>query len=239
MPDKITWTNEKRSGIYSICNTINGKIYIGSSSDLQKRKYDHFNKLKAGKHTSKYLQRSYDKYGKEYFLFNVILICEISELKIYEQACIDVFKPEYNSRIVAESNRGMKLSIETREKMSIARKGNPLVIEINRKIGERRRGKYHISDEHKNSISLSHTGKPLSEDHKMKLSKSHKGKGHPVSEETKERIRLSLMGHSVSQESILKNKNSHIGKIASEETKQKMRKPHKRRIIDASNSVEK
>lgn len=35
-------------GIYKITNQINGKIYIGSSKDLIRRKKEHFRLLKKG-----------------------------------------------------------------------------------------------------------------------------------------------------------------------------------------------
>lgn len=62
--------------IYKIVNKNNGKFYIGSTKNIEKRKHKHFEDLKHKKHHSIYLQRAYDKYGENSF------IVEVKELKI-------------------------------------------------------------------------------------------------------------------------------------------------------------
>ena len=57
------------SGIYKITNKVNGKFYIGSSVDLKDRWRRHRSHLKNGSHVNTHLQRSYNKYGKEAFIF--------------------------------------------------------------------------------------------------------------------------------------------------------------------------
>lgn len=56
-----------KSGIYRIVNTVNGKCYIGSSKDIDKRVRQHMGKLRAGTHINPYLQNAYNKYGEESF----------------------------------------------------------------------------------------------------------------------------------------------------------------------------
>lgn len=56
-------------GIYGILNIINNKIYIGSSKNLSRRKREHFNELRSNKHSNKYLQRAFNKYGENNFKF--------------------------------------------------------------------------------------------------------------------------------------------------------------------------
>ena len=48
-----------KSGIYIIRNTVNGKIYIGSAVNLEKRLYEHFWALRKNKHINKYLSLIY------------------------------------------------------------------------------------------------------------------------------------------------------------------------------------
>ena len=69
----------KICGIYKITNTLNGKVYIGQSVNVQERFYEHKRKLRLQQHFNKYLQNAYNKHG-EYFEFEVIEECDVSEL---------------------------------------------------------------------------------------------------------------------------------------------------------------
>ena len=51
------------SGIYSIRNSVNNKIYIESSCNLKRRILRHKTELKHNKHYNKHLQRAYNKYN--------------------------------------------------------------------------------------------------------------------------------------------------------------------------------
>lgn len=62
----------KKAFIYKIQNVETGKLYIGSSSRPQKRWYEHKRDLKRNQHHSAYLQNSWNKYGEECFIFEVI-----------------------------------------------------------------------------------------------------------------------------------------------------------------------
>jgi len=68
--------NKKRSGIYSIKNKINNKVYIGKTKNLYYRKYQHFGELNSNKHKNTYLQKAFNKYGKDNFEFTVIEYCD-------------------------------------------------------------------------------------------------------------------------------------------------------------------
>lgn len=78
-------------GIYKIENCINGKLYIGQSNNLHRRKNRHFNELRTDKHPNQHLQRAFNKYGEENFKFEVILFCEEDELLYYEDFFIRYF----------------------------------------------------------------------------------------------------------------------------------------------------
>lgn len=60
------------SGIYKITNKITGKCYVGSTKDFNKRWKRHFKDLREGKHHSIKLQRSYNKYGEDVFVCEVV-----------------------------------------------------------------------------------------------------------------------------------------------------------------------
>lgn len=58
--------------IYKIENTVNNKVYIGQTKDPNKRRRDHFRRLKNNKHENPYLQVAWNKYGENNFTFEVI-----------------------------------------------------------------------------------------------------------------------------------------------------------------------
>ena len=114
------------AGIYAIENTINNKVYIGSSADTQRRIWEHRHQLNEGKHRNAHLQYSWNKYGKDAFVFFLIEHCKKEELIEREQNAMDIFgvvENGYNIRIKAESNLGLTMSPEARKKISIAMTG--------------------------------------------------------------------------------------------------------------------
>ena len=66
-------------GIYSIINTVNNKIYIGSSINITRRLKEHKGLLKKGKHHSEHLQRAFDKYGVESFKTKILKVVDNAE----------------------------------------------------------------------------------------------------------------------------------------------------------------
>lgn len=111
-------------GIYQIKNLINNKIYIGSSTNIDKRWNNHIYKWLKNTHPNLHFQNAFNKYGIENFIFEILEIVEDVNLLIErEQFYIDDLKPQYNIRLIAESNIGFKHSEETKKNMSEARKG--------------------------------------------------------------------------------------------------------------------
>lgn len=60
------------SGCYQIRNVINDKIYIGSSKHIKERWMTHKDLLNRNVHFNQKLQRSYNKYGSENFVFEIL-----------------------------------------------------------------------------------------------------------------------------------------------------------------------
>jgi group I intron endonuclease len=113
-----------KKAIYQIKNIINNKIYIGSSVSFTNRKQEHFRDLFLNKHHCIALQRAYNKYGLENFVFEVIELVENKNNLIKrEQFYIDTLNPEYNSSRIAGSCLGIKHSIETNLKNSLNNRG--------------------------------------------------------------------------------------------------------------------
>lgn len=111
-------------GIYCIKNNINGKEYIGSSINVRKRFLRHFSELKNNKHKNTKLQNSYNKHGKDNFVFSILEeVNEKGALISREQYYIDTMLPEYNINLIANSSLGVKRSEETKEKIKKANLG--------------------------------------------------------------------------------------------------------------------
>lgn len=117
--------NLKQIGIYKIINNINNKFYIGSTSVSFKQRWStHKRDLNKDIHINKHLQRAWNKYGKEFFIFEIIEVVEDKNKIIEkEQYYLDLYKPYdrnigYNSYPTAGSPLGSKHTIETKQKMS-------------------------------------------------------------------------------------------------------------------------
>lgn len=104
-------------GIYEIVNNANGKRYVGSSVDIEKRWRHHLWRLGRGDHHSPALQRAWNKYGGDKFIFNVILECHEDVIHQEEQVEID-YKSEYNVSPVAGSSRGHRWTDEQKARHS-------------------------------------------------------------------------------------------------------------------------
>lgn len=66
-------TDIQRSGvIYRIRCIVNGRAYIGSSVNVERRFYLHRRDLLAGNHHSPRLQNAWNKYGADAFVFEVV-----------------------------------------------------------------------------------------------------------------------------------------------------------------------
>ena len=122
---------KKIIAVYKITNTVNGKVYIGSTVDYKTRVSKHKSDLRAGKHCNEYLQRSWSKNGEELFSFTIIEIVDtVAEVSKREQYWIDLSKASnrefgYNLKEIAYSNIGYKFSEESKMRMSYAKKGKP------------------------------------------------------------------------------------------------------------------
>jgi len=115
---------QKKSGIYIIKNILNNKIYIGSTTNLRRRFWEHFGCLRKNKHTNSRLQRAFNKHTEAYFTFKIIIVCEMEQLEYYEDKLIELWEPEYNLEFGFKRRKGQyKPSKETIEKMSLAKKG--------------------------------------------------------------------------------------------------------------------
>ena len=80
-------------GVYKIVNIINGKIYIGSSKDIDRRWNEHIRVLELNTHNNQHLQNAWNKYGRNNFKFEVIEQCDEDKQFEREQYYIDLYSP--------------------------------------------------------------------------------------------------------------------------------------------------
>lgn len=130
--------------IYRILNKIDGKTYIGYTSQLPNKRFAVHRAMarktypKIGK---SYLYNSMRKYGIENFLFDILAQGDNDEdgLKIAEPIFIEIFKPEYNMTSGGEGLRGYKHSEEAKRKRSLKMKGRTCSVLTKAKISSTKR----------------------------------------------------------------------------------------------------
>lgn len=208
------------SGVYKIVNKINGHHYVGSSQNVYKRWGDHKRDLFNKSHHSRYLQRAWNKYGENAFIFRLVIVCEIDSLLEYEQKILDKQPCEYNISRYADAPRGIVITEETRNKLIRSHlgqepwnKGMSMPEETKEKLRRSYEGKqsedfYWYGKNHSaesiEKMSEAKMGKILSQKHKQKISNSLKG--HKRSAETRERMSKAQRGE-----------NSHVSVLTKEQ----------------------
>lgn len=187
-------------GIYIIRNTATDMVYIGSSVDIQGRFRHHKSLLTRNKHQNKYLQHSWNKYGKESFEFSVLE--ETEDLINREQFWMDQYVDKYNFLSAFRKAGEFHHTEESKAKIGVAASKNRTGLkhseETKEKIGKRCRGKSYeelygkekankmkeiIRQRNLNRIYVK--GRLASDETKSKMSESMKGK--PQSEEKKKK----------------------------------------------------
>lgn len=123
------------AGVYIIRNLANGKVYVGSSVNISARWCKHRIALEAGTHHSIKLQRSWVKYGRDAFAFDI----EKNREKRLAAIRPKQHTAESRARMAASqlgntNRRGCKDSSETRALKSAALKGRPKSEEARRNI---------------------------------------------------------------------------------------------------------
>lgn len=222
------------SGIYKILNTVTLKMYIGSTENFSKRKYDHFLALNKNKHRNVKLQNAFNKYGCESLKFEIL-----EEVKKFtnesdadftirlvnhrEQHYLDtlLFAQEfiksnkkdkrfnelgYNIRPLASSNKGIVRSKEANEKQSASMKGKAAWNKgLKIKIPNDQRDKMLLSLREKGAWNK---GISMTQEAKIHLSELNKGKF--PSNETRDKLKLAKEKN---------NQSPMLGKKQSDETK--------------------
>jgi len=109
-----------RSGVYTITCLANGKMYVGSTTRLFSQRWgDHKCMLNNNKHTNIHLQRAWNKYSSDSFLFEILETCKPELVLGLEQFWINMlgtYADGFNRCPTAGSSYGLKRSPETNKK---------------------------------------------------------------------------------------------------------------------------
>jgi len=110
-------------GIYCIKNTLNNKVYVGQSVDIEARIATHFVNADTGRKTS-HLYNAINKYGREHFEPSILCITPdrtlLNELEYKWIIALDACNREKGYNIRIENGTTYVHSDETKQKMSDA-----------------------------------------------------------------------------------------------------------------------
>jgi len=238
----------KICGIYKITSPT-GKIYIGQSRDINKRKNQYKNNKGKGQIR---LHRSIIKYGWNFHKFEIICECQEYKLNDLEKYYIEFYntfdtvhglnltdggnnaKHTEETKIkISNANKGKILSNATKLKISLAHKGKHLSEEAKLKIGEATRHRII-----KNETRLKLKNRIISKETRKKMSLAGKGNkhnlGHKHSDESKMKMSIALKGKNLGKkhtnETKLKIGNASKGRKHTNEEKLKISNANRNRV---------
>ena len=221
------------SAIYRILNVANDHFYIGSTINVRRRRWEHWDSLKRGMHHCAPLQAAWDEFGADAFEFEVLEeipdganVVDVEETYLLKHA-----GQPYCYNTAVSAHQSPSLMPRVRDKISATLKtqyaGSP--------INHPRYGKQHtddtkakISAKVQKAVDEGRGGKFVpSAETRMRMSQALKGnqnaKGHIRTEEHRRKLAEANMG------------NQHwLGRTHSEESKAKMSK----RVVEVTTGAE-
>ena len=106
----------EKSGIYRIKNKVNNKSYVGSSVNMIRRFSKHRSNLNKDQHENNYLQKEWNKFGKDNFEFEMLCIIKENKREILKELLL---QKEEEIIELLKSNRtenGYNLQVVKKEK---------------------------------------------------------------------------------------------------------------------------
>lgn len=201
-----------RSGVYRITCLENARCYVGSSKDLTSRQNKHFYDLRKNKHCNPHLQNTWNKYGEQAFVFEILEECEPTKeaLVSLEQRYLDTLKPEFNICPKAHSRQGSPVSVETRLKLRMTQLGKPKNPDAIEKTAAAHRGKKLTAEQIAKRVDKMR-GRKHTPEHIAKIAASLKGR--TFSTETRNKLSMSQKGKPRNPESIKRGAETRRGKF--------------------------
>lgn len=179
-----------KAGVYTITNIVNNKMYVGCSTNILYRLCNHKRELKKGIHSNSYIQKAWDKYGEDSFMFEMLVECESEDMYSEENYwcnLLNVHDKEYGYNIALTNPYGhIRHSEESKKKMSQYRKGRKME-------------------------KASWTGKKHSPETLLKMKESAKNREWSISKEGKEKTLAAIRKYKITEESRQKISNYSRG----------------------------
>lgn len=184
--------NKQFGIIYKATNVINGKCYIGQTTNKFYYRIAQHKHAAIKKKNKNYFHNAIRKYGWENFKWEILCECDMFILGIRETMKIIVEHAHctengYNLTWGGDSDGSSKgqrhnLTKEQRQLMGSGNRGVPRTDEVKQKISNSMKGIIR-TEEHRKKLIESHTGFKHSDETKRKISSA--GKGRICSEKTR------------------------------------------------------
>lgn|SRR5256886_7521511 len=172
MKNIILDENRNKTGIYRWVNNINNNTYVGSGINLAKRIGGYYKESEL-KRNIRPIHSALLKYNHNNFTLEILEYCSKDELLEREQYYLDLLEPKYNVLKNAYSLLGYKHTPENIAKFKLK----------------------EISQEHKDILSSTHTGKDVSQEtrDKLSLATANYKKNNPLTLEALANIRAKTL----------------------------------------------
>jgi group I intron endonuclease len=93
---------QKPAGVFQVKNAVTGKVFLGSSLNLEGSLNKHEFMLASGQHRNKAMQEDWHNYGPDKFVFEILEVVEVKddpnfnlsdELTLLEQIWLEELQP--------------------------------------------------------------------------------------------------------------------------------------------------
>lgn len=220
------------SAIYRILNVANDHFYIGSSVNIRRRRWEHWDSLKKGTYHCEALQSAWDEYGEDAFEFEIIeevaddtILLRIEETYLMKHGG----SPEcYNTAMSVHQSPAALPRVRTKISAGLRRKYEDPTYTPRAGKRHTEETKAAISAKVQAAVAAGRSGKFIpSEETRLRMSQALKGnqnaKGHVRSEEHRRKLAEASRG------------NQHwLGKQHTDESKAKMSK----RVLEVTTNTE-
>ena len=194
------------SAVYRILNVATDHFYVGSSVNIRRRRWEHWDALKKGVHHCDALQAAWDEFGEDAFEFEVLeevldgadllhieetyLMRFAGSVECYNTAMSAHQSPAALPRVRAKISEGLRKKYEDPAYTPRAGKKHSeeakaaISAKVQAALAEGRSGKFIPSEETRKRMSQALKGNQnakghvRSEEHRRKLSEANKGNQH-------------------------------------------------------------